>query len=87
MTKRQPHPLTGSSFPGAPPGNQPWTRRYEEGEHGVYTQDFDPVSSSLGLSSIFPVLPVLALFVLLGGLRWPRSGPRSSRSGSRCSSR
>jgi lactate permease len=35
----------------------------------VYTQDFDPVSSSLGLSSIFAVLPVLALFVLLGGVR------------------
>jgi lactate permease len=35
----------------------------------VYTQDFDPVSDSLGLSSIFAVLPVLALFVLLGGLR------------------
>jgi lactate permease len=35
----------------------------------VYTQDFDPVSSSLGLSSIFAVLPVLVLFVLLGGLR------------------
>jgi lactate permease len=35
----------------------------------VYTQDFDPVSSSLGLSSIFAVLPVLALFVLLGGIR------------------
>jgi lactate permease len=35
----------------------------------VYTQDFDPVSSSLGLSSIFAVLPILALFVLLGGLR------------------
>jgi len=36
---------------------------------GVYTQDFDPVSNALGLSSIFAVLPVLALFVLLGGLR------------------
>jgi lactate permease len=35
----------------------------------VYTQDFDPVSSSLGLSSIFAVLPILTLFVLLGGLR------------------
>jgi lactate permease len=35
----------------------------------VYTQDFDPVSSSLGLSSIFAALPVLALFVLLGGVR------------------
>src|SRR5215203_6710614 len=39
------------------------------GERGVYTQDFDPVSNALGLSSIFAVLPVLALFVLLGGLR------------------
>ena len=35
----------------------------------MYTQDFDPVSNALGLSSIFAVLPVLTLFVLLGGLR------------------
>ena len=35
----------------------------------MYTQDFDPVSTSLGLSSIFAVLPVLVLFVLLGGLK------------------
>ena len=35
----------------------------------MYTQDFDPVSNSLGLSSIFAVLPIVALFVLLGGLR------------------
>jgi lactate permease len=35
----------------------------------VYTQNFDPVSDSLGLSSIFAVLPVLALFILLGGLK------------------
>ena len=35
----------------------------------MYTQDFDPVSNALGLSSIFAVLPVLALFILLGGLR------------------
>jgi lactate permease len=35
----------------------------------VYTQDFDPVSDALGLSSIFAVLPILGLFVLLGGLR------------------
>jgi lactate permease len=35
----------------------------------VYTQQFDPVSDSLGLSSIFAVLPVLALFILLGGLK------------------
>ena len=36
----------------------------------MYTQDFDPVSSSLGLSSIFAALPLICLFVLLGGLRW-----------------
>jgi lactate permease len=35
----------------------------------VYTQDFNPVSDALGLSSIFAVLPILGLFVLLGGLR------------------
>jgi lactate permease len=35
----------------------------------VYTQNFDPVSDSLALSSIFAVLPILALFLLLGGLR------------------
>ena len=35
----------------------------------MYTQDFDPVSDSLGLTAIFAALPVLTLFVLLGGLR------------------
>jgi lactate permease len=35
----------------------------------VYQQDFAPVSDSLGLSSIFAVLPLVTLFVLLGGLR------------------
>ena len=35
----------------------------------MYTQDFDPVSSSLGLTAIFAVLPLLTLFVLLGGVR------------------
>jgi lactate permease len=35
----------------------------------VYTQDFNPVSDSLGLTAIFAVLPILALFVLLGGLK------------------
>jgi lactate permease len=35
----------------------------------VYTQDFDPVSDSLGLTAIFAALPVLTLFVLLGGFR------------------
>jgi lactate permease len=35
----------------------------------MYQQDLSPVSDSLGLSSIFAVLPVLTLFVLLGVLR------------------
>ena len=35
----------------------------------MYKQVLDPVSHSLGLTSIFAVLPLLVLFVLLGGLR------------------
>ena len=35
----------------------------------MYKQVFDPVSDSLGISTIFAVLPILALFVLLGGMR------------------
>ena len=35
----------------------------------MYKQVFDPVSDSLGLSSIFAALPLITLFVLLGGLR------------------
>jgi lactate permease len=35
----------------------------------VYTQDFDPVSSSLGLTAIFAALPLVTLFILLGGVR------------------
>jgi hypothetical protein len=34
----------------------------------VYTQDFNPISDSLGLTAIFAALPLLTLFVLLGGL-------------------
>lgn len=34
-----------------------------------YQQVYDPISSSLGLSSIVAVLPLLVLFVLLGGVR------------------
>ncbi len=45
---------------GSPPGNEGGT---------VYTQDFNPVSDSLGLTAIFAVLPILTLFVLLGGLK------------------
>jgi lactate permease len=35
----------------------------------MYHQVYDPVGNSLGLSTIFAVLPLLTLFVLLGGLR------------------
>ena len=34
-----------------------------------YQQVFDPVADSFGLSSLFAVLPLLTLFVLLGGLK------------------
>src|SRR3954471_23974359 len=36
----------------------------------VYKQVYDPVSGSLGWTTIFAALPLVALFVLLGGLRW-----------------
>jgi lactate permease len=35
----------------------------------MYQQVTDPVSNSLGLSSIFAALPIITLFVLLGGLK------------------
>src|SRR4051812_8654481 len=35
----------------------------------MYKQVYDPVADSLGLSTIFAVLPLVVLFVLLGGLR------------------
>ena len=35
----------------------------------MYKQVFDPVSSSLGLTTLFAVLPLVVLFVLLGGLK------------------
>jgi lactate permease len=36
----------------------------------MYKQVLDPVSDSLFLSAIFAALPLIALFVLLGGLKW-----------------
>lgn len=35
----------------------------------MYEQVYDPVSNSLGLTSIFAALPLLTLFVLLGGFK------------------
>jgi lactate permease len=35
----------------------------------VYQQDFNPVSDSLGLTAIFAALPLICLFVLLGGVK------------------
>ena len=36
----------------------------------MYQQVYDPVGGSLGLTAIFAVLPLMTLFVLLGGLKW-----------------
>ncbi|MCF4138973.1 L-lactate permease [Streptomyces sp. Tue 6430] len=36
----------------------------------AYEQVFDPVGGSLGWSALFAALPLITLFVLLGGLRW-----------------
>src|SRR4051795_10141917 len=44
--------------------------RSESGGGDMYKQVYDPVSGSLGLTTIFAVLPLVTLFVLLGGLRW-----------------
>src|SRR3954454_17705575 len=40
-----------------------------QGGADMYRQVYDPVSGSLGLTTIFAVLPLVTLFVLLGGLR------------------
>jgi len=37
----------------------------------MYEQIYDPVASSLGWSSVFAVLPLVALFIMLGILRIP----------------
>src|SRR6201992_1746315 len=42
---------------------------YREGGSAVYKQILDPVSHSLGITSIFAILPLLTLFVLLGIVR------------------
>ena len=39
------------------------------GGRAMYEQVFDPVGDSLGLSAIFAVLPLLTLFVMLGGFK------------------
>src|SRR5215213_8125559 len=36
----------------------------------MYKQVLDPVGDSLFLSAIFAALPLIALFILLGGLKW-----------------
>jgi lactate permease len=36
----------------------------------MYQQVYDPVGDSLGLTAIFAVLPLITLFLLLGGLKW-----------------
>jgi lactate permease len=36
----------------------------------MFQQVYDPIGQSLGLTSIFAALPLLTMFVLLGGLKW-----------------
>src|SRR5436309_5561349 len=43
--------------------------RTQSGGDDMYKQVYDPVSGSLGITTIFAVLPLVTLFVLLGGLR------------------
>src|SRR3954465_463877 len=43
--------------------------RTQSGGGDMYKQVYDPVSGSLGVTTIFAVLPLVTLFVLLGGLR------------------
>ena len=47
----------------------------------MYQQVYDPVGDSLALSAIFAALPLITLFVLLGGLKWRRTGPRCASLG------
>ena len=46
----------------------------------MYQQVYDPVSNSLGFRSIFAAIPLLTLFVLLGGLKMKAHWAASSRS-------
>jgi lactate permease len=50
-----------------PAGTSHPTDHWEE--IAMYQQVYDPVGHSLGLSAIFAALPIVTLFVLLGGLR------------------
>jgi lactate permease len=54
-----------------PGASDPWESHTARQRRGgaVYTQDFDPVAESLGLTAIIAMLPILTLIVLLGGLR------------------
>src|SRR3954447_18663586 len=49
----------GTRLPGRP----------SRGGRGMYKQVLDPVGDSLFLSSIFAAIPILVLFVLLGGVK------------------
>src|SRR5215211_2941025 len=62
-------PMAGNPSVAPPPKPRLGGGRELRGRLSVYTQDFNPVSDSLGLTAIFAALPVLTLFVLLGGLK------------------
>src|SRR3954449_1404655 len=46
-----------------------FTGRPSRGGRGMYKQVLDPVGDSLFLSSLFAAIPILVLFVLLGGVK------------------
>jgi lactate permease len=53
------------------PASEPWESQTGPGdeEGAVYTQDFDPVAHTLGLTALVAALPILTLIVLLGVVR------------------
>ena len=64
--------------PGWPPASgplaracDPWESRTRRERRGgaFYTQDFDPVGRSLGLTAVIAALPILTLIVLVGALK------------------
>lgn len=48
---------------------RPRTKRVQGAPEAMFQQVYDPIAHSFGLSSIFAALPLLTMFILLGGFR------------------
>ena len=61
----------GWGWPRLAHGSDPWEGHTARRRRGgaVYTQDFDPIAGSLGLTAIIAALPILTLIFLLGGIK------------------